>query len=397
MAVAHGQMDEGTLEQVVLDFWERRYDVLVCTTIIESGIDMPIGQHAGGRPGRPARPRPAAPDPGPGRAGPDQRAYAYLFHPADRVLTEQAYERLRTIGEHTELGSGFKIAMRDLEIRGAGNLLGADQSGPHRRRRLRPLRPAGGRGGRRGQGRAAARCPRRSPSTSPATPTSRPTTSRPRTPASRPTGAWPATTTPSEVDDVGREWVDRFGPPPAGRRGAARAGPPAGRVPADRGDRRGRDGRPGWAGPAARRPALARHAGRQCPGPAAAAGARRRATARSCTSWSCPSTRRSGRPTRSPPSSPPSSRPRPARPGGERPPPSMRADTGQPVACPAHEARPHPRRGGGGRRGARLVLRGDEGGGRERDDDQPVDASTPTWRPSGGVPPSSATWTRTPP
>jgi transcription-repair coupling factor (superfamily II helicase) len=62
-----------------------------------------------------------------GRSG--QRAYAYLFHPADRVLSEQAYERLKTIGEHTELGSGFKIAMRDLEIRGAGNLLGSDQSG----------------------------------------------------------------------------------------------------------------------------------------------------------------------------------------------------------------------------------------------------------------------------
>ena len=128
VAIAHGQMDEGSLEQVVLDFWERRYDVLVCTTIIESGIDMPtvntlvvdradllgLGQlhQIRGRVGRAA-----------------QRAYAYLFHPADRVLTEQAYERLRTIGEHTELGSGFKIAMRDLEIRGAGNLLGADQSG----------------------------------------------------------------------------------------------------------------------------------------------------------------------------------------------------------------------------------------------------------------------------
>jgi transcription-repair coupling factor (superfamily II helicase) len=128
VAVAHGQMDEGSLEQVVLDFWQRRYDVLVCTTIIESGIDMPsvntlvvdradllgLGQlhQIRGRVGR---------------AG--QRAYAYLFHPVDRVLSEQAYERLRTIGEHTELGSGFKIAMRDLEIRGAGNLLGADQSG----------------------------------------------------------------------------------------------------------------------------------------------------------------------------------------------------------------------------------------------------------------------------
>ena len=128
VAVAHGQMDEGSLEKVVLDFWEGSYDVLVCTTIIESGIDMPtvntlvvdradllgLGQlhQLRGRVGR---------------AG--QRAYAYLFHPVDRVLSEQAYERLRTIGDHTELGSGFKIALRDLQIRGAGNLLGRDQSG----------------------------------------------------------------------------------------------------------------------------------------------------------------------------------------------------------------------------------------------------------------------------
>jgi len=63
-----------------------------------------------------------------GRSG--QRAYAYLFHPVDQVLSETAYERLRTIGDNTALGSGFKIAMRDLEIRGAGNLLGHDQSGP---------------------------------------------------------------------------------------------------------------------------------------------------------------------------------------------------------------------------------------------------------------------------
>ena len=121
-------MDEGTLEQVVIDFWEGRFDVLVCTTIIESGIDMPtvntlvvdradllgLGQlhQLRGRVGR---------------AG--SRAYAYLFHPADMVLSEDAYERLRTIGESTELGSGFKIAMRDLEIRGAGNLLGTGQSG----------------------------------------------------------------------------------------------------------------------------------------------------------------------------------------------------------------------------------------------------------------------------
>jgi transcription-repair coupling factor (superfamily II helicase) len=128
IAVAHGQLDEGSLERVVLDFWEGDYDVLVCTTIIESGIDMPsvntlvvdradrlgLGQlhQLRGRVGRAGR-----------------RAYAYLLFPPDRVLSEQAYERLRTIGEHTELGSGFKIAMRDLEIRGAGNLLGRDQSG----------------------------------------------------------------------------------------------------------------------------------------------------------------------------------------------------------------------------------------------------------------------------
>ncbi|MGE0878977.1 MAG: transcription-repair coupling factor [Acidimicrobiia bacterium] len=128
IAIAHGQMDEGSLEQVVFDFWQGDYDVLVCTTIIESGIDMPmvntlvvdradmlgLGQlhQLRGRVGR---------------AG--QRAYAYLFYPQDKVLSEDAHERLRTIGEATELGSGFKIAMRDLEIRGAGNLLGENQSG----------------------------------------------------------------------------------------------------------------------------------------------------------------------------------------------------------------------------------------------------------------------------
>jgi transcription-repair coupling factor (superfamily II helicase) len=128
VVVAHGQMDEGSLEQIVVDFWEGNHDVLVCTTIIESGIDMPtvntlvvdradrlgLGQlhQLRGRVGRSG-----------------QRAYAYLFHPPDTALTEEAYERLKTIGEATELGSGFKIAMRDLEIRGAGNLLGESQSG----------------------------------------------------------------------------------------------------------------------------------------------------------------------------------------------------------------------------------------------------------------------------
>ena len=128
IAVAHGQMDEGTLEKTVIDFWEGHYDVLVCTTIIESGIDMPtvntlvvdraellgLGQlhQLRGRVGRSG-----------------QRAYAYLFTRQDAALTEEAYERLKTIGEATDLGSGFQIAMRDLEIRGAGNLLGTGQSG----------------------------------------------------------------------------------------------------------------------------------------------------------------------------------------------------------------------------------------------------------------------------
>ena len=128
VAVAHGQMDESRLERVVLGFYEHEYDVLVCTTIVESGLDLPavntlvvdradllgLAQlyQLRGRVGRRG-----------------QRAYAYLLYPRDRMLTEEAYERLKTIGEHTDLGSGFKIAMRDLEIRGAGNLLGGEQSG----------------------------------------------------------------------------------------------------------------------------------------------------------------------------------------------------------------------------------------------------------------------------
>ncbi len=127
-AVAHGQMSEGQLEQVMLDFWSGEYDVLVATTIIESGLDLPqvntlIVERADllglaqlyqlrGRVGRS-----------------NQRAYAYLFHPADRALTEEAHRRLEAIGEATELGSGFRLALRDLEIRGAGSILGEVQSG----------------------------------------------------------------------------------------------------------------------------------------------------------------------------------------------------------------------------------------------------------------------------
>ncbi|HEU5002893.1 MAG TPA: transcription-repair coupling factor [Actinomycetota bacterium] len=128
VAVAHGQMTEAELEKVMVDVWEGHTDVLVCTTIIESGLDIPamntlIVERADrlglaqlyqlrGRVGR-AR----------------ERAYAYLFFPDEAVLTEEAHERLKTLSEFTELGSGFKIALRDLEIRGAGNLVGAEQSG----------------------------------------------------------------------------------------------------------------------------------------------------------------------------------------------------------------------------------------------------------------------------
>ena len=127
-AVAHGQMSEGQLEQVMLDFWAGEYDVLVATTIIESGLDLPqvntlIVERADllglaqlyqlrGRVGRS-----------------NQRAYAYLFHPPDRSLTEEAHRRLEAIGEATELGSGFRLAIKDLEIRGAGSILGEVQSG----------------------------------------------------------------------------------------------------------------------------------------------------------------------------------------------------------------------------------------------------------------------------
>ncbi|MGH2735266.1 MAG: transcription-repair coupling factor, partial [Actinomycetota bacterium] len=128
IGVAHGQMHEHQLEQAMIDFGDAKTNVLVCTTIIESGLDIPtvntmIVERADllglsqmyqlrGRVGRA-----------------HERAYAYLFWPPERALTEQAHERLKTISEHTGLGSGFRIAMRDLEIRGAGNLLGAEQHG----------------------------------------------------------------------------------------------------------------------------------------------------------------------------------------------------------------------------------------------------------------------------
>ena len=128
VATAHGQMGEHQLEQVMLDFWEKRFDVLVCTTIVESGLDVSnantmiieradtlgLSQLHQLR-GRVGRSR--------------ERAYAYFLYPAEKPLTETAHERLATLAQHSDLGGGMAIAMKDLEIRGAGNLLGGEQSG----------------------------------------------------------------------------------------------------------------------------------------------------------------------------------------------------------------------------------------------------------------------------
>ncbi|MET8984404.1 transcription-repair coupling factor [Nonomuraea wenchangensis] len=128
IAVAHGQMNENQLEKIMVGFWEREYDVLVSTTIVESGLDVPNANtlivdradnyglsqlhQLRGRVGR-------------GR----ERGYAYFLYPPEKPLTETAHERLATISQHTEMGAGMYVAMKDLEIRGAGNVLGAEQSG----------------------------------------------------------------------------------------------------------------------------------------------------------------------------------------------------------------------------------------------------------------------------
>ncbi len=128
IAVAHGQMPESALEQIMIGFWEKEYDVLVATTIVESGLDIPNANtlivdradmfglsqlhQLRGRVGR-------------GR----ERGYAYFTYPPEQPLTETAYDRLATIAQHTEMGAGMAVAMKDLEIRGSGSLLGAEQSG----------------------------------------------------------------------------------------------------------------------------------------------------------------------------------------------------------------------------------------------------------------------------
>jgi len=128
IVVAHGQMDEDQLERQMMRFWDRDADVLVSTVIIESGLDVPNantlivdGAHRLGL-AQMYQLR--------GRVGRSpERAFAYFFFPPTRELTEEAHERLATISRHQALGSGFQIALRDLEIRGAGNLLGAEQHG----------------------------------------------------------------------------------------------------------------------------------------------------------------------------------------------------------------------------------------------------------------------------
>ncbi|WP_227397267.1 transcription-repair coupling factor [Jeotgalibacillus aurantiacus] len=128
VAIAHGQMSENELESVILQFLEGEYDVLVTTTIIETGVDIPnvntLIVHDADRMGLSQLYQLR------GRVGRSNRvAYAYFTYRKDKVLTEVAEQRLQSIKEFTELGSGFKIAMRDLTIRGAGNLLGAQQHG----------------------------------------------------------------------------------------------------------------------------------------------------------------------------------------------------------------------------------------------------------------------------
>src|SRR5205807_4407108 len=126
--VAHGQLEERALEERMLEFLRREADVLVCTSIIESGLDIPQANtlvvedsHTFGLAqlyqirGRVGRSR--------------ERAYAYLLYPAAAALTAEAAQRLTALSGYTELGAGVRIALRDLEIRGAGNLLGDEQSG----------------------------------------------------------------------------------------------------------------------------------------------------------------------------------------------------------------------------------------------------------------------------
>ena len=243
--VGHGQMPEGQLEKLMLDFWHREFDVLVCTTIIESGLDIPnantlIVERADllglaqlhqlrGRVGRSA-----------------VRGYAYLFHPEQRALTEEAYKRLEGIATHTALGSGMSIALADLEIRGAGSLLGADQSGHVAAVGFEAYSRAHGRGrdrahprqARRARARALRRPAGRRP---PAQGLARPT----RPCAWRPTARSPRSVTPPASRRSAPSWSTATAPcprppsvsspsPPSRPRCAAGASPRSPRPPAAR-------------------------------------------------------------------------------------------------------------------------------------------------------------------
>ncbi|MDO5670492.1 MAG: transcription-repair coupling factor [Corynebacterium sp.] len=128
IVVAHGQMSEEILERTVQGFWDREYDVLVCTTIVETGLDIANANtlivenahHMGLSQLHQLR----------GRVGRSrERGYAYFLYPKGATLTETSYDRLATIAQHNDLGAGMAVAMKDLEMRGAGNVLGAQQSG----------------------------------------------------------------------------------------------------------------------------------------------------------------------------------------------------------------------------------------------------------------------------
>jgi len=128
IVTAHGQMGEHALEQVIEDFWEREADVLVCTTIVETGLDISNANTL--VVDRPDRLGLSQLHQLRGRVGRGrERAYAYFLYPRDMPMTEEAHERLATIATHSDLGAGMQVAMKDLEIRGAGNLLGGEQSG----------------------------------------------------------------------------------------------------------------------------------------------------------------------------------------------------------------------------------------------------------------------------
>ena len=215
--VAHGQMEASQLEQTMIDFLRGNADLLVSTTIIESGIDIPqantlIVERADklglaqlyqirGRVGRSR-----------------ERAYAYLLYPSAAALSADAAARLATLSDYTELGSGFKIAMRDLEIRGAGNLLGEEQSGHVAAVGFElycemlddAVSALEERDGDARQTRAGSRCG----STSRSTPTSLRTTSPTRSPRSTSTAASPPPASPTSSRASRDELEDRFGDPP---------------------------------------------------------------------------------------------------------------------------------------------------------------------------------------